>query len=110
MKRVPTSILIDDQELRTVLANPTALYSAIVSWRHYVPKQAVIPGDCELILTNMVAAGRAVLCTVVHSRGEAFLSLLSLDDIAAFHERLESLPGEMGAALMSDFRASLAGR
>lgn len=104
------AILIDDHELRTVLANPLSLYEAVTGWSHFKPKEAVVPGDCELILTDMVARGCAVACTLVHARREAFLILLSPDDVRAFGDRLAALESEIGAAIMADFASALGGR
>lgn len=103
-------IVIDDNELRETLCQPHALYDALTSWSHFKPKEAIVPGDCELIMTDMMARGCAVACTLVHSRREAFLILLSPDDIRAFGDRLAALEPEMGSALMNEFAAVLGGR
>lgn len=104
------AILIEDTELQSVLSNPLSLYEAVTSWRHYTPKQAVVPGDSELIVTDMVARGCAVACTLVHPRREAFLILLNADDARALGERLSTVGSEIGAAILTELASALGGR
>jgi len=94
--------LISDPELKTILCDPAAFYVAITSWSHYRPQEPAVQGDCELVLSDMVAAGRIVLATLVHSRREAFLSLLSADDASAFRERLGQAVFDMNTATLID--------
>jgi hypothetical protein len=110
MKKKTKVTLIDEDELRSVLCQPVAFYQAITGWRHYRPKLSDTPGDCEFLITNMVARGSIVCATLVHQTGEAYMSLLSPDEVLAFRDRLGEVIPEMGSALMQDFRAALAGR
>lgn len=96
------AMLISDAELRTVLCNPAELYAAVTSWSHYKPKEPAISGDCELLLTDMVAMGRIALCTLVHSRREAFLSLLTADDALSFRDRLGDAVFEMNSTMFAE--------
>ena len=97
-----SATLISDLELRTVLCDPAELYAAITSWSHYAAKAAVVDGDCELILTDMVAKGRIVLCTMVHRERKAYLSLLSADDASSFREQLGEAIFEMNSAIIAE--------
>ena len=96
------AILINDLELKTVLCDPAELYAAITGWSHYTAKAAVVAGDCEFILTDMVAKGRIVLCTMVHRERKAYLSLLSADDAASFRERLSEAIFEMNSTMLAE--------
>jgi len=94
--------LISDPELKTILCDPASFYAAVTSWPHYQPLEPAVQGDCELLLTDMVAAGRIVLATLVHGRREAFLSLLSADDASAFRDRLGQAVFDMNTATLID--------
>ena len=94
--------LIGDIELKVVLSDPGELYSALTSWSHYRPKEPAITGDCELVITDMVAKGRIVAACLVHARCEAFLMLLTADDAQAFRERLGELVYEANSAMLAE--------
>lgn len=92
--------LISDMELRTVLSKPAALYGAITSWSHFRAREPVVEGDCEFLVTDMVAAGCIVMICMVHPLREALLMLLKPDDVPALRERLGELVYEMNSNLL----------
>lgn len=94
--------LIDDLELKTVLCDPAEFYSAITSWSHYRSQKPAVEGDCELLLTDLVAHGAIVICTLVHRKREAYLSLLPADDALSFRDRLGEAVFNMNSAMLAD--------
>lgn len=85
------AIEVSDSHLETALCHPTSLYEALTSAKGYTPKAPACTGDCELVLTDLVARGRLICCTVVHGERKAYLSLLSADEAMEMRTRLEEL-------------------
>ena len=85
-------IQIGEQQLTTILANPAAFYEMLTARKGYTPKTPRCEGDNEFLLSDVSAMNCLVSCVVVHKRREAFLLLLSPEDVAEFRDRLsESL-------------------
>jgi hypothetical protein len=101
------TVPIEDWELKTTLGQPAEFYAAITSWPHYKPKTPTAEGDCEFLVTDMVSKGCIVAATMVHSRREAFLTLISLEDAVKFREALEHNALAVG---YSQITAALSGR
>lgn len=81
-------ISISERQVKTVLANPAAFYEMLTARKGYAPRIPLCDGDNELLLSDVSALGCLVACTIVHKRREAFLLLLSRDDVAELRDRL----------------------
>lgn len=83
-------IQLESWDLPT-LCDPGAFYAALTSSRDYSAKPAVIPGDCEFVATDFAAKDCVVCATVVHSKREAYMVLLSSQDLTSLRESLAGL-------------------
>lgn len=82
------AVELKESQVKEVLANPAAFYELLTTRKGYVPKAPVCEGDNELVLTDVAALDCLVACVIVHKRREAFLLLLSAEDVAEFRGRL----------------------
>ncbi len=94
--------IVGDLELRNVLADPLELYRVVTSKERYRQQPPRVEGDCELILTDLVAKECLVVVTVSHSRREAFLSLISTEDALLMAARLGDLVPELTAVRLRE--------
>jgi hypothetical protein len=83
------------------LCNPASFYEAIVSAKGYMPKLAVVAGDCEFLVTNFAANGCIVCGTVVHRTREAHVVMLSNEDMTELRERLAGVQVELNSAVLT---------
>ena len=94
--------IVNELELRNLLCDPVQLYQVITGREDYSPKTPLVEGDCELLLTNLVARGRIVIVTMVHACRQAFLSLLSIEDAVIMRERLGELVPEVASTQLRE--------
>lgn len=85
------AIEVDDSHLETALCHPSSLYEALTSAKGYTARKPACKGDCELVLTDLIARGHLICCTVLHAKREAYLSLLSAEEAVEMRTRLEEL-------------------
>jgi hypothetical protein len=94
------AIDLNEREL-AALCNPASFYEAIASARGYTPKLAIVPGDCEFLVTNFAAKGCIVCGTVVHRSRKAHIVLLSSEDLTAMRERLAGVQVELNSMVLT---------